>query len=146
MKKEPYSFEEVEALLHKAAHAEKCKMSEAMQVRFATALSTEARRIVRHRYVRRLSMMAALFIAIIGICWWQIPDKSTPMATTPQEKNKAAMAVTMSIATLLPELRDLHSQDCYYPFPQRYLISDSGKKRSVMSPGGFEVNIYSCDL
>lgn len=146
MKKESYSFEEVEALLHKAAQAERREISQAMQERFAAALATEERRIVRHRYVGRLTKAAAVLIALIGIYWWQIPAKPIPVAVTTHEVRKQPVVVSMGIATVLPELRDLHGQEGYYPLPQRYLISASGKRRSVMSPGGFDVNIISCDL
>lgn len=147
MKKETFSFAEVESLLYKAAHAERREMSKTMQARLAVALSAEERRIARLRYVRRMSKVAAVLVFVLGILWWQLPSKPTPMNQMQNNTVKPVVAVTIRGSSVWSDLQSMPGgEGYYYPLPQRYFVSNRGKRRSVMCPGGLNVEIYSVDL
>ncbi len=143
MKQETYSFADVEALLNKAAQAERDAMDADMQARYAAALMAEERRICYRSYLYRAGKVAAVLIMAAGIWYWQLPAPPPPMAIKQAAATTPPPPATMRVAAVLPALK---GQAEYAAAPQCYWISGTGKKRSVMSPGVFTVKLYNVDL
>lgn len=144
MKQETYSFADVEALLSKAADTERDAMDADMQARYAAALMAEEHRIRCRSYLYRAGKVAAVLIMAAGIWYWQLESSPPPPMAVKQAAEAApATPATMRVAAVLPALS---GQAEYAAEPQRYWASSTGKRRSVMRPGGFTVKLYKVDL